>query len=287
MTSPHQAFTMSCEFFPPRTEKGVEKLREVRQQLQVLQPAFFSVTFGAGGSTQEQTFETVIDIQQHSGCEAAPHLSCIGSTQEQVRQLLQDYQAHHIRRIVALRGDRPSGWAGPLGEFGYANELVAFIRAETGSHFHIEVAAYPEFHPQARSARADLNYFNQKVQAGADSAITQYFYNAEAYFRFIESCHAIGIDIPIVPGIMPISNYEQLARFSETCGAEIPKWLRWRLQELIDDKASLQALGLDVVTQLCERLIAGGAPGLHFYTLNQAELTLSIAKRLNLFTSAT
>lgn len=287
MTSPHQALTMSCEFFPPRTEKGVEKLREVRQQLQVLQPAFFSVTFGAGGSTQEQTFETVIDIQQHSGCEAAPHLSCIGSTQEQVRQLLQDYQAYHIRRIVALRGDRPSGWAGPLGEFGYANELVAFIRAETGSHFHIEVAAYPEFHPQARSAQADLKYFKQKVQAGADSAITQYFYNAEAYFRFIERCQAIGIDIPIVPGIMPISNYEQLARFSETCGAEIPKWLRWRLQELIDDKASLQALGLDVVTQLCERLIAGGAPGLHFYTLNQAELTLTIAKRLNLFTSAT
>jgi methylenetetrahydrofolate reductase (NADPH) len=287
MTSQHQTLTISCEFFPPRTETGMEKLRDIRQQLQVLQPAYFSVTFGAGGSTQEKTFETVIDIQQHSTTEAAPHLSCIGSTQEHIRQLLQDYQTHHIRRIVALRGDRPSGWAGPIGEFRYANELVAFIREQTGSHFHIEVAAYPEFHPQARSAKVDLNYFKQKVQAGADSAITQYFYNADAYFRFLESCQAIGIDIPIVPGMMPISNYEQLARFSKTCGAEIPRWLDWRLQEWIDDKASLQAFGLDVVTQLGERLIAGGAPGLHFYTLNQAELTLTIAKRLNLFTSAT
>jgi methylenetetrahydrofolate reductase (NADPH) len=287
MTSQHQTLTISCEFFPPRTEKGVEKLHEVRQQLQILQPAFFSVTFGAGGSTQEKTFETVIDIQQHSSAEAAPHLSCIGSTPEHIRQLLQDYQTHNIRRIVALRGDKPSGWAGPIGEFSYANELVAFIREQTGSHFHIEVAAYPEFHPQARNAQADLKYFKQKVQAGADSAITQYFYNADAYFRFIESCQAIGVDIPIVPGIMPISNYEQLARFSKTCGAEIPRWLDWRLQEWIDDKASLQAFGLDVVTQLSERLIAGGAPGLHFYTLNQAELTLTIAKRLNLFTSVT
>jgi methylenetetrahydrofolate reductase (NADPH) len=287
MTSQHQTLTISCEFFPPRMETGVKKLRDIRQQLQVLQPAFFSVTFGAGGSTQEKTFETVIDIQQHSTVEAAPHLSCIGSTQENIRQLLQDYQSHQIRRIVALRGDRPSGWAGPIGEFRYANELVAFIREQTGSYFHIEVAAYPEFHPQARNAKTDLNYFKQKVQAGANSAITQYFYNADAYFRLVESCQAIGIDIPIVPGIMPISNYEQLARFSKTCGAEIPRWLDWRLQEWVDDKASLQAFGLDVVTQLSERLITGGAPGLHFYTLNQAELTLTIAKRLNLFTSAT
>lgn len=287
MTSQHQTLTISCEFFPPRMETGVKKLRDIRQQLQVLQPAFFSVTFGAGGSTQEKTFETVIDIQQHSTVEAAPHLSCIGSTPENIRQLLQDYQSHQIRRIVALRGDRPSGWAGPIGEFRYANELVAFIREQTGSYFHIEVAAYPEFHPQARNAKTDLNYFKQKVQAGANSAITQYFYNADAYFRLVESCQAIGIDIPIVPGIMPISNYEQLARFSKTCGAEIPRWLDWRLQEWVDDKASLQAFGLDVVTQLSERLITGGAPGLHFYTLNQAELTLTIAKRLNLFTSAT
>ncbi len=285
MTSQQQSLIISCEFFPPRTDQGVEKLRETRQQLQVLQPAFFSVTFGAGGSTQEKTLETVIDIQQRSGVAAAPHLSCIGSTPDKIRQLLQDYQNHDIRRIVALRGDKPSGWAGPVGEFRYANELVAFIRTETGSHFHIEVAAYPEFHPQARSAKADLDYFQQKVQAGADSAITQYFYNADAYFRLVDSCTQRGIHIPIVPGIMPIGNYEQLIRFSDTCGAEIPRWLRWRLQELADDKAALQEFGLDVVTRLCERLITGGAPGLHFYTLNQAGSTVQIAKNLNLLKS--
>ncbi len=272
---------LSCEFFPPRTEKGVVKLREVRKQLQeALQPAYFSVTFGAGGSTQEKTFETVVEIQQH--LEAAPHLSCIGSTRENILKLLQDYQAQGIRRIVALRGDKPSGWAGNLGEFSYANELVRFIRAETGSHFHIEVAAYPEFHPEARSAKEDLDYFKQKVETGANSAITQYFYNAEAYFRFIDSCTARGIDIPIVPGIMPISNYEQLTRFSDICGAEIPRWLRQRLKDLADDKAALQAYGVDVMIQLCERLLAGGAPGLHFYTLNQSELTLKIATGLGL-----
>jgi methylenetetrahydrofolate reductase (NADPH) len=283
MTSPTSSLTISCEFFPPRTDKGVLKLRESREQLQQqLQPAFFSVTFGAGGSTQEQTFETIVEIQQQSGFDAAPHLSCVGSTQENIRQWLQKYQEHGVRRIVALRGDKPSGWVGSLGEFRYANELVSFIRAETGSHFHIEVAAYPEFHPQARSAKEDLDFFQQKVQAGADSAITQYFYNADAYFRLVESCTRRGINIPIMPGIMPIGNYEQLVRFSDTCGAEIPRWLRWRLQEMENDKDALQAFGLDVVTTLCERLIAGGAPGLHFYTLNQAGFTLEIARRLNL-----
>ncbi len=273
--------TLSCEFFPPHTEKGVVKLREVRKQLQeALQPAYFSVTFGAGGSTQEKTFETVVEIQQH--LEAAPHLSCIGSTRENILKLLQDYQAQGIRRIVALRGDKPSGWAGNLGEFSYANELVRFIRAETGSHFHIEVAAYPEFHPEARSAKEDLDYFKQKVETGANSAITQYFYNAEAYFRFIDSSTARGIDIPIIPGIMPISNYEQLTRFSDTCGAEIPRWLRQRLKDLAEDKAALQDYGVEVMIQLCERLLAGGAPGLHFYTLNQSKLILKIATGLGI-----
>ncbi len=281
--SKKQALTTSCEFFPPRTDKGVLKLHKVREQLEVLKPAYFSVTFGAGGSTQEKTFETVVDIQEQSDFDAAPHLSCIGSTRENILKLLQGYQAHGIKRIVALRGDQPSGWAGPLGEFRYANQLVEFIRAETGSHFHIEVAAYPECHPQAQSAKADLDFFKQKVQAGADSAITQYFYNADAYFRFVDGCAERGIDIPVVPGIMPISNFEQLARFSDTCGADIPRWLRWHLKDLEADKAALQAFGVDVVTKLCERLLAGGAPSLHFYTLNQAGLILEIAKRLDLF----
>jgi len=277
-----QNLTLSCEFFPPRTEQGMIKLRQVRAQLQVLKPSYFSVTFGAGGSTQEKTFETVVDIQQQSEVMAAPHLSCVASTKENIYELLQAYQAKNIRRIVALRGDTPSGLRGSLGDFNYANELVSFIRESTGEHFHIEVAAYPEFHPQARSAKADLDFFQQKVEAGANSAITQYFYNADAYFSFVDECTRRGITIPIIPGIMPITNYTQLARFSETCGAEIPRWLRWRLQALEDDKASLQAFGLDVITQLCERLLAGGVQGLHFYSLNQAELTLEIAKRLNL-----
>lgn len=281
-----QNLTLSCEFFPPRTEQGMIKLRQVRAQLQVLNPSYFSVTFGAGGSTQEKTFETVVDIQQHSEVMAAPHLSCVASTKETIYELLQAYQAKNIRRIVALRGDTPSGLRGSLGEFNYANELVSFIRESTGEHFHIEVAAYPEFHPQARSAKADLDFFQQKVEAGANSAITQYFYNADAYFSFVEECTRRGINIPIIPGIMPITNYTQLARFSETCGAEIPRWLRWRLQALEDDKASLQAFSLDVITQLCERLLAGGVQGLHFYSLNQAELTLEIAKRLNLITAS-
>ncbi|MDM8559905.1 methylenetetrahydrofolate reductase [NAD(P)H] [Candidatus Parabeggiatoa sp. HSG14] len=281
-----QTLAISCEFFPPRTDKGVLKLHQTREQLQILHPTFFSVTFGAGGSTQEKTFETVKEIQKHSGFDAAPHLSCIGSTRENILKLLQDYQAHGIHRIVALRGDKPSGWAGHLGEFRHANELVEFIRTETGKHFFIEVAAYPEFHPEAHSTKADLDFFKQKVQAGADSAITQYFYNADAYFRLVDNCVERDIDIPIVPGIMPISNYEQLARFSDTCGAEIPRWLRRRLKDFEDDKEGLQAFGVDVVTKLCERLLEGGAPGLHFYTLNQAKLTLEIATHLGLIVNA-
>lgn len=275
---------LSCEFFPPRTEQGTQKLRQTCTQLLTLKPTFFSVTFGAGGSTQEKTLETVIEIQQ-SGIEATPHLSCVASTRETIRQLLRTYQAHGVRRLVALRGDTPSGWVGRLGDLGYANELVSFIRQETGDHFHIEVAAYPEFHPQARNAKTDLEFFKQKVRAGANSAITQFFYNADAYFRFLESCARLDIHIPIVPGIMPISNYTQLARFTNSCGAEIPRWLRYRLEELETDKEALQAFGIEVVTRLCERLLAGGAPGLHFYTLNQATLTLEIAQRLGLITA--
>jgi len=251
-------FVLSCEFFPPRTEQGVEKLRQTREMLKILSPTFFSVTFGAGGSTQERTVETVVEIQK-SGISAAPHLSCVASTRDNIRQLLKTYQTHGINRIVALRGDSPSGWVGRLGEFGYANELVTFIREETGQHFFIEVAAYPEIHPQARSAKVDIDFFCQKVRAGANGAITQYFYNPEAYFYFLEECARQGINIPIVPGIMPISNYEQLTRFSDTCGAEIPRWVRQQLKDKAEDKDALQAFGLDVVTRLCERLIKGGA----------------------------
>lgn len=272
---------ISCEFFPPRTEQGAIKLRQVREQLDILNPTFYSVTFGAGGSTQEKTYDTVIDIQK-SGKQAAPHLSCVGSTKEAILQLINNYKNNGIKRIVALRGDRPSGFLGSLGEFNYANELVSFIRAETGDHFHIEVAAYPEFHPQAKSTKADLDFFQQKVLAGANSAITQYFYNADAYFHFIENCQKRHITIPIIPGIMPINNYEQLVRFSDTCGAEIPRWLRYRLRDLEQDKEGLREFGLDVVTQLCERLLQNGAPGLHFYSLNQADVTIEIAKRLKL-----
>ena len=274
-------FILSCEFFPPRTEQGVEKLRETREKLKVLSPAFFSVTFGAGGSTQERTVETVVEIQK-SGVPAAPHLSCVASTRKNIQQLLKTYKEQGVNRIVALRGDTPSGWVGRLGEFGYANELVTFIREETGQHFFIEVAAYPEIHPQARSAKADIDFFCQKVRAGADGAITQYFYNAEAYFYFLEECTRQGITIPIVPGIMPITNYEQLTRFSDTCGAEVPRWLRQQLKDRAEDKEALKAFGLDVVTQLCERLIKGGVPGLHFYTLNQADFVLEVVKRLGL-----
>jgi len=283
MNSQDQALTISCEFFPPRTAEGEQKLQKVRQQLQDrLNIEYFSVTFGAGGSTQAKTFETVVAIQQQSGVDAAPHLSCIGSTEENIRELLNSYQTNGIKRIVALRGDRPSGWAGDIGDFRYANELVAFIRAETGQHFFIEVAAYPEFHPEAKSAQADINYFQQKVAAGADSAITQYFYNIDAYYRFVDEAMARGISVPIVPGIMPIGNYEQLIRFSDTCGAEVPRWLRQRLYDLQADKAAMQAFGVEVVSRMCQQLLDNQVPGLHFYTLNQAGLTLKIAENLGL-----
>jgi len=278
------SLTLSCEFFPPRTEQGMKKLRQVRNELRALNPSFLSVTFGAGGSTREKTFETVVDIQK-SGIAAAPHLSCVASTRQNISQILQEYHDAGIRRIVALRGDTPSGWVGRLGEFSYANELVKFIRKEMGDDFYIEVAAYPEVHPQANSAAKDLYYFKQKVESGANSAITQYFYNADAYFYFVEKCRKIGINVPIVPGIMPIMNYEQLLRFSDVCGAEVPRWLRQQLKDVSDDPTALQALGVDVVTTLCEHLLKGGAPGLHFYTLNKSETVLEIAKRLDLITN--
>jgi methylenetetrahydrofolate reductase (NADPH) len=272
--------SISFEFFPPQTAEGVEKLIATRKQLAPLQPEFFSVTFGAGGSTRDRTLETVTQIQA-DGYSAAPHLSCVGSTRENIRAILQTYKQLGIKRIVALRGDMPSGMA-TTGEFEYANELVAFIRTETGNHFHIEVAAYPEFHPQAKSPRDDLLNFERKVKAGADSAITQYFYNADSYFYFVDECHKLGITLPIVPGLMPIGKFSQLARFSDACGAEIPRWIRKTLESYGDDTASIQAFGMDVVAQLGERLIQGGAPGLHFYTLNQAAASLEIWKRLGL-----
>jgi methylenetetrahydrofolate reductase (NADPH) len=271
---------LSCEFFPPQTTEGVEKLRAVRQKLAALKPGFFSVTYGAGGSTRERTIEVVLDIQRE-GYPAAPHLSCVGSTRESIRGLLVQFKAAGIRRIVALRGDLPSGMADP-GEFRYANELVEFIRKETGDWFRIEVAAYPEWHPQAKSPRDDLENFKRKVDAGADSAITQYFYNADAFEHFVEESRKLGITIPIVPGIMPIASFAKLARFSDSCGAEIPRWMRKKFEGYGDDADSIRAFGIDVVTELCEKLVACGAPGLHFYTLNQSVLTLEIARRLNL-----
>ncbi|UJP02081.1 MAG: methylenetetrahydrofolate reductase [NAD(P)H] [Nitrosomonas sp.] len=270
----------SFELFPPQTPEGVEKLRLTRQQLARFNPKFFSVTFGAGGSTRERTLETVLEIQAE-GHVVAPHLSCIGSTQQNIRTILEKYYEAGIRHIVALRGDLPSGMA-QAGEFRYASELVAFIRQEYGSSFHIEVAAYPEYHPQARSAQADFDNFKRKIETGASSAITQYFYNADAYFHFVELCEIAGLNIPVVPGIMPINKFSQLVRFSDTCGAEIPRWIRKKLESYGDDSESIQAFGLDVVTGLCEQLLQAGAPGLHFYTLNSANLTSAIWQRLNL-----
>lgn len=272
--------TFSFEFFPPKTPEGVEKLRATRQQLAQLKPAFFSVTFGAGGSTRDRTLETVLEIQSE-GYDAAPHLSCIGSTRESIRAILAQYRTSGIRHIVALRGDMPSGMV-DAGEFRYANELVQFIREETGNAFSVEIAAYPEFHPQARTAQENLRHFKMKVDAGANSAITQYFFNADAYFNFIDECEAMGINLPIVPGIMPINNFSQLARFSDACGAEIPRWLRLKLQGYGDDTASIKAFGLDVITSLCDRLLSAGAPGLHFYTLNQAGPASIVWQRLGL-----
>jgi methylenetetrahydrofolate reductase (NADPH) len=271
---------ISFEFFPPKTAEGIAKLRETRKQLAQLRPQFFSVTFGAGGSTRDRTRETVLEIQAE-GFEAAPHISCISSSKDEIRHLLSEYRANGIRHLVALRGDTPSGEVSP-GDFRYANELVAFIRQEAGDWFEIEVAAYPEVHPEAQSAAADLQHFKTKIDAGANAAITQYFYNADAYFRFMDQCGALGIDVPIVPGVMPIYNYTQLSRFSNVCGAEIPRWLRARLQDYGDDLASLRSLGMDVVTDLCEQLLAGGAPGLHFYTLNQAGIISTVVQRLGL-----
>lgn len=272
--------TFSIEFFPPKTPEGMEKLRQVRRQLAQLNPKFFSVTFGAGGSTRDRTLETVLEIQSE-GLNAAPHLSCVGSTKENIREILDTFRLHGIRHIVALRGDLPSGMADP-GEFRYANELVSFIRAETGDWFDIEVAAYPEVHPQARNYREDLLNFKRKAEAGANAAITQYFFNADAYFNFVDDCAELGVTLPIVPGIMPISNFSQLSRFSAMCGAEIPRWLARKMESYSDDTASIKAFGLDVMTRLCERLLEGGAPGLHFYTLNQAGLTTTLWQRLGL-----
>lgn len=270
--------TLSFEFFPPKTAEGMDNLRETRVELAKFSPEFFSVTFGAGGSTRDRTMDTVLEIQQE-GFQAAPHISCISSSKEEIRNLLNAYQAHGIKRLVALRGDVPSGEVSS-GDFKYATELVAFIRAETGDHFHIEVAAYPEFHPEARTPTADLLNLKRKVDAGADSAITQYFYNPDAYFRFVEQCAAAGINVPIVPGIMPIYNITQLARFSSICGAEIPRWLKMRLEEYGDDMASLRAFGIDVVSELCETLKVWGVPSLHFYTLNRSGVISNIIENI-------
>lgn len=271
----------SFEFFPPKNEAGEEKLRKTREALAQLNPCLFSVTFGAGGSTRERTFDTVTEIKQQAHIDVAPHLSCISSTADGIREILKRYIDQGIRHLVALRGDIPSGMGSP-GEFHYANQLVEFIRSETGEHFHIEVAAYPEFHPQASDASADLENFKRKVEAGADGAMTQYFYNPDAYFRFVESCEKMGLDLPIVPGIMPITNYTQLARFSDTCGAEIPRWIRKRLEAYGDDIVSLRRFGVEVTTKLCRDLLEGGAPGLHFYTLNNAEPTVEIWHNLGI-----
>lgn len=272
--------TFSLEFFPPKTPEGMDKLRDARTKLGLLHPKFFSVTFGAGGSTRDRTLETVLDIQA-AGYAAAPHLSCVASTRESIRDILETYRANGIRHIVALRGDLPSGMAEP-GEFRYANELVSFIREQSGDWFQIEVAAYPETHPQARNYREDLLNFKRKADAGANSAITQYFFNPDAYFNFVDDCAALGVTLPIVPGIMPISNYSQLSRFSATCGADIPRWLAHKMESYMDDTASIKAFGLDFVTGMCDKLLRGGAPGLHFYTLNQAGLTSTIWQRLGL-----
>ena len=270
---------ISLEFFPPKTPEGAVKLAAARRELYALKPEFCSVTYGAGGSTQDGTMQVVQAILAE-GVEAAPHFSCIGATQASIRGRLAAFQAAGIRRIVALRGDLPSGWGGSAGEFRYASELVAFIRAETGRHFRIEVAAYPEFHPQARSADADLAAFATKAKAGADSAITQMFFNSDAYFRFVDDAHRLGAELPVVPGIMPITNASGIIRFADSCGADLPRWIRLRLQGYGDDVESIKAFGLDVITDLCDQLRNAGVPGLHFYTMNQAGPTLEICRRL-------
>jgi methylenetetrahydrofolate reductase (NADPH) len=275
---PRGAFPISLEFFPPKTPEGAAKLRTARRAMYALKPEFCSVTYGAGGSTQEGTFGTVAEILAE-GVDAASHFSCIGATRAKTREQLAVLRSMGVKRLVALRGDLPSGY-GTGGEFHYASDLVAFIRAETGEEFRIEVACYPEMHPQARSPEADLQAFAAKIRAGANAAITQYFFNADSYFRFVEDADRLGLHVPIVAGIMPITSSTQLMRFSDACGAEIPRWIRLRLQSFGDDSASIRAFGLDVVTQLCEQLHAGGAPGMHFYTMNQSVATLEICRRL-------
>jgi methylenetetrahydrofolate reductase (NADPH) len=275
----------SLEFFPPKTPEGVAKLRAARRELAALKPAFCSVTYGAGGSTREGTLATVLEIRSE-GMDGAPHVSCIGSTRDGMREVLAQYRSHGIRHLVALRGDLPSGSA-DVGDFRYANELVHFIRDETDDWFHVDVAAYPEYHPQSRNPDDDLASFQRKIDAGANSAITQYFYNPDAYWSFVDACAGRGIDVPIVPGVMPISSFTKLARFSDACGAEIPRWMRRRLEGFGDDAASIRAFGVDVVTRMCASLIERGAPGLHFYTLNQAGLTVAIWRALGLGPDAT
>ena len=280
----HTNPVFSFEFFPPKTADGIAKLATTSATLAKLKPGFFSVTFGAGGSSRNHTFETVIDLQKNTGIDTAPHLSCISSTRENIREALSAYQEKGISHMVALRGDMPSGMV-EAGELRYANELVSFIREETGDHFRLEVAAYPEYHPQANSPDSDFANFTRKVEAGANSAITQYFYNPDAYLRFADRCASAGIDIPIFPGIMPITNYHQLARFSDACGAEIPRWMRKRLEAYGDDIASIRAFGEEAVTSLCARLLREGVPGLHFYTLNQAKPAMAIWNNLSLVSS--
>jgi methylenetetrahydrofolate reductase (NADPH) len=275
----------SLEFFPPKTPEGIAKLRAARREFAALKPAFCSVTYGAGGSTREGTLATVLEIRSE-GMDGAPHVSCIGSTRDGMREVLAQYRSHGIRHLVALRGDLPSGSA-DVGDFRYANELVHFIRDETDDWFHVDVAAYPEYHPQSRNPDDDLASFQRKIDAGANSAITQYFYNPDAYWSFVDACAGRGIDVPIVPGVMPISSFTKLARFSDACGAEIPRWMRRRLEGFGDDAASIRAFGVDVVTRMCASLIERGAPGLHFYTLNQAGLTVAIWRALGLGPDAT
>ena len=262
---------ISFEFFPTKTEEGAQKLEQHAIRLARYEPDFFSVTYGAGGSTRDRTLDTVLNTQSQTNIATAPHLSCIGDSREQIKELLDFYRSKDITRIVALRGDLPSGMGRDIGELRYANELVEFIREETGDHFHIEVAAYPESHPQAPNMEKDLENFQRKVNAGANSAITQYFFNPDSYFYFVERVRGMGIEVPIIPGIMPITNYSRLARFSDACGAEMPRWIRKQLEAYGDDTKSIKQFGEQVITQLCEKLLQGGAPGLHFYTLNQSE----------------
>ena len=286
MRSKQNQQTFSFELFPPRNSEAVAKLEATRDRLAPLGPSYFSVTFGAGGSTQERTFETVVDIREQTGILGVPHISCIGHQTSDIREILNKYKDAGITNLVALRGDLPSGSVG-YGELRYANELVAFIRQEFGDHFEIEVACYPEVHPQSASAQKDLENFKLKVDAGADGAITQYFYNPDAYSRFIDACQDMGMDIPIVPGVMPIINYTQLVRFSEGCGAEIPRWILYRLRDFGDDRVSIRKFGIDVTTELCRQLLERGAPGLHFYTMNQADASLAIWGNLGLSNAVT